>query len=193
MTELELAAESEEAATSDSSVPDALCDNNKPSDHNLSNSIPAPSLQLPTSSLDEETKCAEDGASSDCNDQASLVSESEEIVPAFSKETSSSIPVAPKTVTFSPTCTVHTHKVILGDSPTCPILPLTLDWERAEPREVNLQQFESSLLRRKSRQRGARKLLYYEREKVLLTVGGYSASELYRAKAVALNELSRIE
>lgn len=96
---------------------------------------------------------------------------------------------------------VHCHKIIIGDCPSCPILPLALGWEHAdEPETVNLDKYESSLTTKRRRNRyrrggsnHARKLMYFERTEKLQDVSGYTPKELQHAKQEAIKSQQQQE
>jgi hypothetical protein len=97
-----------------------------------------------------------------------------------------------KSVTFSPDLTIRTHRVVLGDSPSCPLLPLTLDWCYDE--EVDdLEEFENAPSTKRRRRRGPKKLLFYERSERLQEVGGHSPTELHVAKMRAILRMKKAD
>jgi hypothetical protein len=96
-----------------------------------------------------------------------------------------------KTVTFSPMLVIRSHKITIGDSLSCPILPLTLDWEHAEPSFLDMDRYESSPATRRRRRRGPRKLMFFERNELLQYVSGYTPAELYKAKKEGLEAQKR--
>jgi hypothetical protein len=96
-----------------------------------------------------------------------------------------------KTVTFSRILVIQCHKITIGDNPSCRILPLSLDWEHAEPTVLDLDQYESNPATKRRRRRGARKLMFFERNELLLDVSGYTPAELYKAKKEGLEAQKR--
>ena len=97
-----------------------------------------------------------------------------------------------RSVSFSSELSVRTHALVVGNSPSCPLLPLQLDW-RYDEETVDLDEHESSLTTRRRRRRGPRKLLFCERSDLLQDVGGYSPKELMKMKREALQRMKEEE
>jgi len=82
-----------------------------------------------------------------------------------------------KHVSFAPELILLTHSITLGDTPSCPLLAIQLDW--AYDREtLDLEEFESSKTANYRRRRGPKKLLFYERSELLMDVAGFTGKEL---------------
>jgi len=109
-----------------------------------------------------------------------------------SKNSSSSSSSSKKSVTFSPQLVVRTHALVVGDSPSCPLLPLQLDWDY-NLATVDMDQYESSRRRprRRTSTKSPRKLLFYERSERLEDVAGYSPKELLEHKKQALERIKQ--
>ena len=97
-----------------------------------------------------------------------------------------------KSVSFSPELSVHIHSLVVGDSPSCPLLPLQLDW-CYDQETLDLDQYESSPSTRRRRFRGPKKLLFYERSERLEDVAGYSPKELMEIKREAEKRIKEEE
>lgn len=75
-----------------------------------------------------------------------------------------------KSVSFAPQLEIRPYKIIVGDHPDCPTLPLSLDWAHGETEMINLEKYERSRMR--IRRRRPRRLLHYERKERLEEVSG---------------------
>jgi len=108
-----------------------------------------------------------------------------------SKSSSNSSSSGKKSVTFSPQLVVRTHALVVGDSPSCPLLPLQLDWDY-NLATVDMDQYEISRRpRRRTSTKSPRKLLFYERSERLEDVAGYSPKELLEHKKQALERIKQ--
>mmetsp|Transcript_9751 Transcript_9751/g.17804 ORF Transcript_9751/g.17804 Transcript_9751/m.17804 type:complete len:185 (-) Transcript_9751:213-767(-) len=100
-----------------------------------------------------------------------------------------------KSVSFSQVLSVRTHSLVVGDSPSCPVLPLSLDWQYNQD-SLNLDEQEQLQQRKRRRRRnkqGAKKLLFYERHELLMDVADYSPKELMEIKGKALRRVKEEE
>lgn len=117
-----------------------------------------------------------DDASSVSSDDWTVISEDDDDLSTCSAGTSSnSVAIKEssnkrRNVSFSPQLEIRPYKIIVGDHPDCPTLPLSLDWEHGETEIINLEEYER--IRMRIRRRRPRKLLHYERKERLQEVSG---------------------
>lgn len=83
-----------------------------------------------------------------------------------------------KTVSFNKVLEIRQHSLTVGDHPSCrDSLPISLDWEHAEPILIDVDGFEAQ--RKGVRRRGDEmRLSYFERKSKLQCVSGLTEAEM---------------